>query len=155
MDNMKKPEIKDIKAAPAAVKKRASGFTKEFKEFISRGNVVDLAVGVIIGAAFGKIVTSLVNDILMPVIGAVMGGVNFSSLEVTLWGNARITYGNFIQTLIDFVIVAFSIFVFIKLFNGLTRKKKPEPVADKTVKKVEDTQTVLLREIRDELKKRK
>ena len=98
---------------------------KEFKEFAMRGNVLDLAVAVIIGAAFGKIITSLVNDILMPLIGLVMGGVNFSDLSVTV-GAAIIKYGAFIQSIVDFTIVAFVIFLIVRTMN---RMKKPEPVA--------------------------
>lgn len=122
---------------------------KEFKEFIQRGNVIDLAVGVIIGAAFGKIVTSLVNDILMPVIGIVLGKVDFSNLSVTV-GSAVIKYGAFIQNLIDFLIVAFCIFLIVKLVNKLTKKKKEEKKEEKPVPSREE---VLLTEIRDILKK--
>src|SRR5258705_9312439 len=118
------------------------GMLKEFKEFAMRGNVVDLAVGVIIGAAFGKIVTSVVNDILMPPIGKAMGGVNFSDLFISLdsakgpftslkaakdAGAAVIAYGSFINTVIDFVIVAFCIFLMVKGINSLKRKPAPAP----------------------------
>jgi len=146
-----------------AVKKRL-GILGEFKEFAMRGNVVDLAVGVIIGGAFGKIVTSLVNDVLMPPIGKMMGGVNFADLFVSLdsaktlpggapiksladaktVGAAVIAYGSFINTIIDFVIVAFCIFMVVKLMNKLN--KKPTPVVEMT------TQEKLLVEIRDLLK---
>ena len=142
----------DIKGGVAATKKRAKGFSKEFQKFISRGNVVDLAVGVIIGAAFGKIVTSLVNDIIMPILGTALGGINFKELTFTIWGNATIAYGNFLQNIIDFVIVAFSIFIFIKLFNKLIPTKKPEVCPPKPIEKAEDAQVRLLREIRDSLK---
>ena len=102
---------------------------KEFKEFISRGNVVDLAVGVIIGGAFSTIVSSLVDDILMPIIGMILGGINFSGLSITL-GNAHIMYGAFIQNVIDFLIVAFCVFLFVKFVNELSkighRSKKEE-----------------------------
>ena len=124
---------------------------KEFKEFIQRGNVIDLAVGVIIGAAFGKIVTSLVDDILMPIIGIILGKVDFSSLSVTV-GSAIIKYGSFIQNLIDFLIVAFCIFLIVKLVNKLTKKKKEEKKAEVPAPSKEE---VLLTEIRDILKKRK
>ncbi len=124
---------------------------KEFKEFIQRGNVIDLAVGVIIGAAFGKIVTSLVDDILMPIIGIILGKVDFSSLSVTV-GSAVIKYGSFIQNLIDFLIVAFCIFLIVKLVNKLTKKKKEEKKAEPPAPSKEE---VLLTEIRDILKKRK
>ena len=124
---------------------------KEFKEFIQRGNVIDLAVGVIVGAAFGKIVTSLVDDILMPVIGIILGKVDFSSLSVKV-GSAVIKYGSFIQNLIDFLIVAFCIFLIVKLVNKLTKKKKEEK---KTEVPAPSKEEVLLTEIRDILKKRK
>jgi large conductance mechanosensitive channel len=103
---------------------------KEFKEFIMRGNVLDLAVAVIIGGAFGKIIASLVNDILMPLIGLVIGGIDFSSLVFTV-GNAKVTYGNFINNIIDFLIIAFVIFVIVKSANSL---KKPEPAAELATK---------------------
>jgi large conductance mechanosensitive channel len=99
---------------------------KEFKAFIMRGNVIDLAVGVIIGGAFGKIVGSLVNDIFMPVIGLLIGGIDFSGLAFTL-GSAKVTYGIFINNLIDFIIIALVIFLMIKGINSL--QKKPAPAA--------------------------
>ena len=95
---------------------------KEFKTFIMRGNVMDLAVGVIIGAAFGKIVTSLVNDILMPLIGVLLGKVNFTDLSVKI-GSSTIKYGMFIQNIVDFLIVAFCIFVMVKIINKIINKK--------------------------------
>jgi large conductance mechanosensitive channel len=136
------------------VTKKSGGFAKEFREFISRGNVVDLAVGVIIGGAFGKIVSSLVNDIIMPVVGAVLGGHDFTGLEVKV-GGVDIHYGIFIQNIVDFLIVAACIFMFVKFVNGLTRKVKPEPqkVEDKKVEKSEDEQLKVLKEIRAELRK--
>jgi large conductance mechanosensitive channel len=97
----------------------------EFKTFIMRGNVMDLAVGVIIGGAFGKIISSLVSDILMPLIGLVIGGIDFSALAFTL-GSAKVTYGNFINNLIDFFIIAVVIFLMVKGVNSL--QKKPAPV---------------------------
>lgn len=121
-------------------------FLGEFKEFISRGNVVDLAVGVIVGGAFGKIVTSLVNDILMPIIGIILGGLNFTSLSFKL-GNAIIHYGSFIQNVVDFIIVAFCIFLFVKLVNKLHKEEKKE------TKKEKSDEVKLLEEIRDLLKK--
>lgn len=122
---------------------------KEFKEFISKGNVVDLAVGVIIGGAFGKIVTSLVNDILMPLLGIVLGGINFSGLTLNV-GNAVIAYGSFIQNVFDFLIIAFCIFMFVKFINKLTVKpKKVEELAKPT----KSDEVLLLEEIRDLLKK--
>lgn len=122
---------------------------KEFKEFISKGNVVDLAVGVIIGGAFGKIVTSLVNDILMPLLGIVLGGINFSGLTLRV-GSAVIAYGAFIQNVIDFLIIAFCIFMFVKFINKLTVKPKKVEEPAKPIKKDE---VLLLEEIRDLLKK--
>ncbi|HMZ06067.1 MAG TPA: large conductance mechanosensitive channel protein MscL [Anaerolineales bacterium] len=103
---------------------------KEFKEFVMRGNVLDMAVGVIIGGAFGKIVGSLVNDILMPLVGLLMGGVNFSELSVTV-GSATIMWGLFLQTVVDFLIIAFVIFLIVKAANNM--KKAPAP-ADPTTK---------------------
>ena len=97
---------------------------KEFKEFIMRGNVMDLAIAVIIGGAFGKIVSSLVSDLIMPLIGLIFGGIDFSGLAFTL-GSAQVTYGNFINNVIDFVIIALVIFLMIKAIDSL--KKKPEP----------------------------
>ena len=130
---------------------------KEFKEFAMRGNVVDLAVGVIIGAAFGKIVISLVNDILMPPIGYITGGVDFSDMKIVLkHGDATkkvtdvaITYGNFINTLIQFIIVAFCIFLVVKGINSLKRIKEEAPGIPPAPTKEE----VLLTEIRDLLAK--
>lgn len=103
---------------------------KEFREFVMRGNVLDMAVGVIIGGAFGKIVGSLVNDILMPLVGLLMGGVNFSELSVTV-GSATILWGLFLQTVVDFLIIAFVIFLIVKSANKM--KKAPAP-ADPTTK---------------------
>ncbi len=103
---------------------------KEFKAFIMRGNVMDLAVGVIIGGAFGKIVSSLVGDIIMPLIGLLVGGIDFSGLAFTL-GSAKVTYGNFINNVIDFLIIAAVIFLLVKGINSL--QKKPAP-ADPTTK---------------------
>jgi large conductance mechanosensitive channel len=103
---------------------------KEFKAFVLRGNVLDLAVAVIIGGAFGKIIASLVNDIIMPIIGLAMGGVNFSELSVT-FGNAVIKWGAFVQTVVDFLIIAFVIFLIVKAANKM---KKPAPAAAPTTK---------------------
>ena len=123
------------------------GFIKEFKEFAVKGNVTDMAVGVIIGGAFGKIVTSLVNDILMPVLGILTGGIDFTGLKATI-GDANITYGQFVQSVIDFVIIAFCIFLMIKGMNKLNKKKEePAPEAP-----AGPTQEELLAEIRDLLK---
>ena len=127
----------------------------EFKAFVMRGNVVDMAVGVIIGAAFGKIVTSLVNDIFMPIIGMILGNVNFSSLEIKLGEpvegveQAAIKYGMFIQEIVNFIIIAFCIFMFIKLINRIQKKKEEAPAPAPEPTKEE----VLLTEIRDALNK--
>ena len=118
---------------------------KEFREFAVKGNVVDLAVGVIIGAAFGKIVASLVGDVVMPLVGTLMGGVDFSNLAVTV-GSAKISYGKFIQTCVDFVIVAWVIFLAVKVINRLKREEPAAPPAP-------PRQEQLLEEIRDLLRK--
>lgn len=124
----------------------------EFKEFISRGNVVDLAVGVIVGGAFSKIVTSLVNDVLTPLIGIVLGGVDFSSLSVNI-KSAKIMYGSFIQNIIDFLIIALCVFMFVKLINTLSRKNKKQEKVKEPPKKSDEI--LLLEEIRDLLKDNK
>ena len=126
---------------------------KEFKEFISRGPVLDLAVGVIIGAAFGKIVTSLVDNVFMPIVGMLIGGLDFSELSIKV-GDATLKYGAFIQSVIDFLIVALCIFLFIKLINkakDVAKRGKKEEKEE--APKPEDIQ--LLEEIRDLLKKGK
>ncbi len=123
---------------------------KEFKKFAMRGNVVDMAVGVIIGGAFGKIVSSLVNDVVMPLVGIVTGGIDFTGLKATI-GDASITYGNFIQNVVDFLIIAFCIFMMIKGLNKLSKKKEEAPANPPTPSKEEE----LLREIRDLLKNSK
>jgi large conductance mechanosensitive channel len=121
---------------------------KEFKAFISRGSVIDLAVGVIIGGAFGKIVSSLVGDVIMPTIGLLSGGISFESLKVVV-GKAEIKYGMFIQTVVDFLIIALTIFLFVKLVSRL-RREKPKAEAPKAPPREEQ----LLEEIRDLLKER-
>ena len=103
---------------------------KEFRDFAMRGNVMDLAIAVIIGGAFGKIIASLVNDVLMPLIGLLLGGVNFSELSFTV-KDAVVNYGPFIQSIVDFVIVAFVIFLLVRTMNNM---KKPAPAADPTTK---------------------
>lgn len=136
-------------------------FLNEFKAFAVKGNAVDMAVGVIIGGAFGKIVSSIVNDIIMPPIGWLIGGVNFTDLKFTLpqleipgvetMAAATINYGNFIQTLLDFVIIAFCVFMLVKFINKLARKQKEE--ATKPTPKPElSAEEKLLMEIRDLLK---
>jgi large conductance mechanosensitive channel len=119
---------------------------QEFKSFAMKGNVVDLAVGVIIGAAFGKIVASLVEDVILPLVGTMLGGVNFSGLAITV-GSATLKYGKFLQTCLDFLIIAWAIFMAVKLINRL---RKEEPAAPPAPPK----QEVLLEEIRDLLKQR-
>lgn len=123
---------------------------KEFKEFIMRGNVMDLAVAVIIGGAFTAIVNSLVNDIIMPIIGAILGGVDFSSMAITV-GDAAITYGNFIQAIINFLIIALVLFLLIRAMNNMSRKKEeaPAPPPGPTAEEK------LLAEIRDLLRERR
>ncbi len=118
---------------------------KEFKEFAMKGNVMDMAVGIIIGAAFGKIISSFVADVLMPPIGLLMGGVDFTDLTVEL-GKATLNYGVFIQTVVDFLIVAFAIFMVVKALNKF--KKEEE-----TKEKKPSEEVTLLKEIRDELKR--
>ncbi|CAG9611362.1 Large-conductance mechanosensitive channel [Bacillus rhizoplanae] len=121
----------------------------EFKKFALKGNVMDLAVGVVIGGAFGKIVSSLVNDIIMPLVGILLGGVDFTGLSYPV-GDAALKYGAFIQTIVDFFIIAFSIFLFIKLFNKLSFKKEEEKKEE--VPAALSKEEELLTEIRDLLK---
>ncbi|MBI2826122.1 MAG: large-conductance mechanosensitive channel protein MscL [Planctomycetia bacterium] len=126
------------------------GFVNEFVAFIKRGSVIDLAVGVIIGAAFGKIVSSLVGDVLMPPIGYLVGGVKFTDLSLALGGgdtSVTINYGNFLQTVFDFLIIAFCVFLVVKAVNSLYRKEPPKPAEPPAHEK-------LLAEIRDLLKAR-
>jgi large conductance mechanosensitive channel len=129
---------------------------KEFRDFAMRGNVVDMAVGIVIGAAFGKIVTSFVNDVLMPPIGVMLGGVDFRDLSMTLKAASgdvaavTLNYGSFIQTVVDFVIIAFAIFMVIKAMNSLKKKEEAAP-AEPPKPSAEE---VLLAEIRDLLKQR-
>ncbi|MBN2461328.1 MAG: large-conductance mechanosensitive channel protein MscL [Candidatus Cloacimonetes bacterium] len=130
---------------------------KEFKEFAVKGNVIDMAVGIIIGAAFGKIVSSFVGDVIMPPLGVLLGGVDFTNLALTVKGAVGespavvIGYGRFIQTVIDFAIIAFAIFLFVKAINSLKRREKVAPAAPPAP----PAQEVLLTEIRDLLKERK
>ncbi|MBP5204707.1 large conductance mechanosensitive channel protein MscL [Candidatus Saccharibacteria bacterium] len=151
-----------------------SEFVKEFKKFISQGSVMDLAVGMVIGAAFTSIVNALVNDIIMPIVGLIIGGVNFSDLSITIHnffgGNtaAVIRYGSFIQSVVNFLIIAFSLFVVIRAINKINEKaksvnkradkaeaekeEKVEAKEKKEEKAVSDETIKLLKEIRDELK---
>lgn len=138
------------------------GFFNEFKEFVAKGNVMDMAVGVVIGGAFGKIVSSVVNDILMPPLGLLLGGVDFSDLKVVLQSEqvnelgeviqplVTLNYGSFIQTVVDFLIIALAIFTMIKGINKLKRAEEEKP-AEEPAAKPDDV--VLLEEIRDLLKK--
>ena len=121
---------------------------REFREFAVKGNVVDLAVAVIIGAAFGKIVASAVNDIIMPLVGTLLGGLDFTNLMFEV-GNAKIQYGNFIQTCVDFLIIAWAIFVAVKVINHLRKKYEDTPPAATPPR-----QEMLLEEIRELLKQR-
>ena len=144
-----------------SAKEKGKGFIKEFKEFALKGNVMDMAVGVIIGGAFGKIVTSLVNDVIMPIVSLATGGIDFTNLFVNLSDDVKyktlaeaqeagasvFAYGTFIQNIIDFIIIAFCIFLMIKAMNKLKKKEEPAPEAPKG-----PTQEELLAEIRDLLK---
>lgn len=130
---------------------------KEFKEFAIKGNAVDMAVGIVIGAAFGKIITSLVEDIIMPPIGVILGGMDFKSLAITIKEAAGespavvLAYGKFVQTIVDFTIVAFAMFMIITLMNKLKRTQAEAPAAPAAP----PAQEVLLAEIRDLLKDKK
>lgn len=143
-------EVSEVKKKKINLDKEKK-VVSEFKEFISKGNIVDMAVGVIIGSAFGKIVTSLVNDIFMPLIGVIIGGLDFTSLTIKV-GDAVISYGVFIQNIVDFLIIAGCIFLMIKI---LAKFKKKEEVKEEEPVVKEDENTVLLREIRDLIKKNK
>ncbi len=129
---------------------------QEFKKFAMRGNVMDMAIGIIIGAAFGKIIASVVSDVIMPPIGLLLGGVDFSSLAWTLKEGAEgvepvlLKYGVFINTIINFLIIAFAIFIVVKGINSMKKKEEEKPAAPPAPSKEE----VILTEIRDELRKR-
>ncbi len=125
-------------------------FIEEFKKFINRGNVVDLAVGVIIGGAFTSIVTSLVNDIIMPIIGTIIGGINFSGIAITI-GDANIMIGNFIQNIVNFLIVALVVFTVVRTLNKAQELKKKEPEVEAPKEDPDDIK--LLKSIEKELKK--
>lgn len=143
-----------------------SKFLTDFKNFAMKGNVLDMAVGVIIGGAFGKIVTSLVNDVIMPAVGLVVGGINFKELKwvikpevkdvagTIITPEATLNYGNFIQNTVDFIIIAFCIFVFIRLIGKLNKKKEEAPAAPAPAPEP-SAEEKLLTEIRDLLKKDK
>lgn len=142
---------------------KKSKFLQDFKAFAMKGNVVDMAVGVIIGGAFGKIVSSVVNDIIMPPLGLLIGGVNFKDLKLVLKpavvengeeiAAVTLNYGNFLQNIFDFLIIAFSIFLFIRVMIRLMNKKKEEAQAAPTPPPAPTKDQVLLTEIRDLLKK--
>ncbi|RJE46978.1 hypothetical protein A7K50_05635 [Dehalobacter sp. MCB1] len=140
------------------VTERSGSMVNEFKQFIMKGNVVDLAVAVIIGGAFGKIVTSLVNDILMPVIGFLLGRINFTNLKIVITEatdgvpEAAIRYGAFIQSIVDFLIISLAIFFMLKVLIRFRTKKEEEPPAPEVVPPEPSKQEILLTEIRDILK---
>ena len=127
-------------------KEKAKGIVTEFKEFISKGNVLDMAVGLIIGSAFTAIVTSLVNDIFTPLIGLIIGGINFAGINITV-GNASISIGLFLQAIINFLLTAVCVFIVVKTINSFRRKKEEKPAPPKPSK-----EELLLTEIRDLLK---
>ncbi|MGM9881839.1 MAG: large-conductance mechanosensitive channel protein MscL [Bacilli bacterium] len=133
------------------MKEKVKSLIKEFKVFIERGNVVDLAVGVVIGSAFSKIVSSVVDDLLMPIIGIILGGLDFSNLSIKI-GDSVIKYGSFINNVINFFIIAICVFILVKLINKLTKKK--EAVEEETKEIQKSDEVLLLEEIRDELKKK-
>ena len=144
-------------------KKAMKEILQEFKQFAMRGNVVDMAVGVIIGGAFGKIVSSLVSDVIMPGVGLLVGGVNFTDLKITLKDAVMngeevvspavaINYGNFLQVTFDFIIIAFAVFMLVKGVNALSKKKEEKPAAPATPP-APPADIQLLTEIRDLLKK--
>ena len=146
---MKNPELKQLKKNL----KKVNPILKEFREFVNRGNVLDLAVGVIVGGAFNKIISSLVNDLVMPIVGLVLGGIDFTHLELTIpnfFGinsAAHIRYGTFIQNVVNFLIVAFCIFIFVRFINKFSAKKEStKPTTDEKI-------LTVLQEIRDQRKK--
>lgn len=129
---------------------------KEFKKFISRGNVIDLAVGVIVGSAFSKIVTSLVNDVIMPIIGIISGGIDFTKISIT-FRNATINIGMFIQNIIDFLIIAVCVFIMVKVINALSELNKKNNKEEENKEEVVTVseEILLLREINESLKAKK
>lgn len=165
---MRKERMKKVNKE---INKKVNKGVSEFKEFITKGNIVDLAVGVIVGGAFSKIVTSLVNDILMPIIGILIGGMDFSNLSIKI-ADAKIMYGSFIQQVLDFLIISLSIFMFVKIVNKLTEKKdeikeklkeeikveekiEKEEKSEEAVEEVKKSEEVmLLEEIRNLLKEK-
>ena len=144
---------------------KENGFFQEFKKFITRGSVVDLAVGVVIGGAFGTITTSLVNDVIMPCVGLLLGGVDFSSMQLVLKAatdtteEVAIRYGMFINAVVNFLIISFAIFIFVRAFNklreSLERQKEEEKAAASPEPPKKSNEEILLEEIRDILKEKK
>jgi large conductance mechanosensitive channel len=143
---------------------KTNSFLNDFKAFAMKGNLIDMAVGVVIGGAFGKIVSSLVADVIMPLVGLLVGGVDFTSLKWTIkeatvnelgetvTEAATLNYGNFIQTMFDFIVIAFSIFVFLRIIFNLSKKKEEEKPAEPAPEPAPSKEEVLLTEIRDLLK---
>ena len=150
----KLPKI-DVAKNIENIKKKEPKVLKEFKEFINRGSVVDLAVGMIIGSAFTAIVTSLVNDVVMPIVSMIIGGFDFTNLKLTIPAYiegiepATINYGNFIQAAVNFLVIAFVIFLVVRTIKNMKKKAAPAPVEDKANAKAEKDQTAILEEIRD------
>ncbi len=132
------------------MKEKTGGFFGEFKQFIARGNVMDMAVGVIIGGAFSAITTSLINDIIMPLLGILTGSISFAELSVTV-GGAVITYGNFVQAILNFLVMAFVVFCLVKAMNSFHKKKEEAP-AEPAPEPEPSNEEKLLAEIRDLLK---
>jgi large conductance mechanosensitive channel len=124
-------------------------FLREFETFAIKGNAIDLAVGVVIGAAFSQITNSLSTNILTPFVGLLLGGYDFSKLEITLAGDAQIQYGVFLQAVLNFILIAFALFLLVKIINRITRRKKAE---EEKPKPVESEEVRVLKEIRDQLK---
>ena len=142
-------KLKDVRNSKRV--QQLAGGASEFKKFISRGNVVDMAIGVIIGGAFGKIVTSLVQDMLMPLIGVLLGGLDFADLSVKV-GGASIAYGSFLQSVVDFLIISFSIFMVVKLLEKFKRANKESAGETVTDEAAKSDEAILLEEIRDLLR---
>lgn len=148
-----KEKIKNPKENIKALEKKSKGLFEEFKTFIKRGNVIDLAVGVVIGGAFSTIVSSLVNDIIMPLIGVIIGGYDFTGLSFKV-KDASINYGSFIQNVINFLIIAFCIFILVKVINKFLHKAKEEEKKEEVKEEPKKSdEVILLEEIRDLLKK--
>ena len=150
-----KEKIKNPKENIKVLEKKSKGLFEEFKTFIKRGNVIDLAVGVVIGGAFSTIVSSLVNDIIMPLIGVIIGGYDFTGLSFKV-KDASINYGSFIQNVINFLIIAFCIFILVKVINKFLHKAKEEEKKEEVKEEPKKSdEVILLEEIRDLLKKQK